>query len=58
MARRAPARLPGHAQFVPADITRDDLAPVLAGADVVMLLAWLIQPGRDEATTRAVNVEG
>lgn len=41
-----------------ADVARDDLVPHLRGADVVIHLAWLIQPGRDEATTRATNVEG
>jgi nucleoside-diphosphate-sugar epimerase len=35
-----------------------DLAPVLRGADAVIHLAWLIQPGRDESVTRAVNVTG
>lgn len=41
-----------------ADVARDDLAQVMRGADVVIHLAWLIQPGRDEATTRATNVDG
>jgi UDP-glucose 4-epimerase len=59
VARRAPAReLPGGARFQAADIARDDLAPIVAGADAVILLAWLIQPGRDESVTHAVNVRG
>ena len=41
-----------------ADVARDDLTPVLRGADVVIHLAWLIQPSRDERTTYAVNVAG
>ena len=36
----------------------DDLVPHFRGADVVIHLAWLIQPGRDEGTLRATNVEG
>ena len=41
-----------------ADIACDDLAPMLAGADVVIALAWLIQPSRDQATLQCVNVSG
>jgi nucleoside-diphosphate-sugar epimerase len=44
--------------FTGADITTSDLAPILRGADAVVHLAWLIQPGRDEATTFSVNVTG
>jgi UDP-glucose 4-epimerase len=40
------------------DIVADPLEPVLAGADVAVHLAWLIQPSRDRAQTRAVNVDG
>jgi nucleoside-diphosphate-sugar epimerase len=58
VARRAPGRPFSRARFVAADIVRDDLAPVFAGADAVVHLAWLIQPGRDESVTRAVNVTG
>jgi UDP-glucose 4-epimerase len=58
VARRAPrAPLPG-ASFVAADIRHDRLEPILRGADAVVHLAWLIQPGRDETVTRSVNVEG
>jgi UDP-glucose 4-epimerase len=57
------ARRPAHfgdarVRVVAADVARADLAPLLAGADAVVHLAWLIQPSRDEATLRAVNVEG
>lgn len=45
-------------RMVAADIVHADLAPVLAGADAVVHLAWLIQPSRDERTLHAVNVEG
>ncbi len=58
LARRDPQRALDSARFVRADITTADLARMFAGADAVVHLAWLIQPGRDEATTRRVNVEG
>jgi nucleoside-diphosphate-sugar epimerase len=58
VARRRPAQELPHASFVAADITCDDLVPILRGADAVIHLAWLIQPGRNERITRAVNVEG
>ncbi len=40
------------------DVVADPLEPVLAGADAVVHLAWLIQPSRDREQTRAVNVGG
>jgi len=40
------------------DIVADPLEPVLAGADAVVHLAWLIQPSRDRAQTHGVNVGG
>jgi nucleoside-diphosphate-sugar epimerase len=43
---------------VTADIVQADLVPVLRGADALVHLAWLIQPGRDESVTHAVNVTG
>jgi UDP-glucose 4-epimerase len=58
LARRDPGRDLGGAQFIRADVTADDLTRVFDGADAVVHLAWLIQPGRDEATTRRVNVFG
>jgi nucleoside-diphosphate-sugar epimerase len=58
VARRRPARSYPRTTFVAADIVRDDLEPIFAGADAVVHLAWLIQPGRDEAVTHAVNVTG
>ena len=39
-------------------MVRDDLVPLLRGAAAVIHLAWLIQPSRDRAATRAVNVGG
>ena len=58
LARRAPGRDLEGARFISADVTSDDLAALFAGADAVVHLAWLIQPGRDEALTRRVNVDG
>jgi UDP-glucose 4-epimerase len=40
------------------NIAADPLAPVVRGADVVVHLAWLIQPARDVRQCRAVNVIG
>src|SRR5579884_2569395 len=58
VARRPSSRRYPRTTFVAADITDADLAPIFAGADAVVHLAWLIQPGRDESITRAVNVTG
>jgi len=58
LARRRPQLDLPRTRWVEADITRDDLAAHFRGADCVVHLAWLIQPSRDRATTRAVNVEG
>jgi nucleoside-diphosphate-sugar epimerase len=58
VARRPLSRSYPRTRFESADITRTDLTPLFQGADVVVNLAWLIQPGRDEATTYRVNVLG
>src|SRR4051794_26462611 len=58
VTRRLPQRSFAKTSWQQADVTRDELAPLLAGADTVIPLAWLIQPSRDEALTRRVNVEG
>src|SRR5215218_2706848 len=58
VCRRVPkARFP-KVEWRSADIVRAPLRPLLDGADAVVHLAWLIQPGRDKATVRAVNVDG
>jgi UDP-glucose 4-epimerase len=59
VARRPPARW-SSAKTVwrSLDVAADRLEPVLAGADAVVHLAWLIQPSRDRAQTHAVNVGG
>src|SRR5436305_85112 len=58
VARRSPQRVPPRTRFVQADIVSSDLEPIFTGADAVVHLAWLIQPGRDESVTYAVNVRG
>jgi nucleoside-diphosphate-sugar epimerase len=39
-------------------VAKDELAGIFQGADAVVHLAWLIQPGRDESVTHSVNVIG
>jgi nucleoside-diphosphate-sugar epimerase len=58
VARRAPRQHFPRTTFVPADIAHSELVPIFRGADAVVHLAWLIQPGRNEAITRSVNVDG
>ncbi|PZS06928.1 MAG: NAD-dependent epimerase [Solirubrobacterales bacterium] len=58
IARRRPQRPFPRTTFVEADIVTSDLSELMRGADAVVHLAWLIQPGRDESVTHAVNVAG
>jgi nucleoside-diphosphate-sugar epimerase len=58
VARRLPAMNFPKTDWAAADITRDSLEPLFAGADAVVHLAWLIQPSRKLALTRATNVDG
>jgi nucleoside-diphosphate-sugar epimerase len=58
VARRMPSWTPLRTQWVTADVANDDLGPLFAGADVVIHLAWLIQPSRDRAALERVNVRG
>jgi len=58
VARRPATLADPRVRFHAADIARDDLAPLLRGIDAVVHLAWLIQPSREEAVTRATNVDG
>src|SRR3954451_2585095 len=58
IARRRPTLRLSKVTWLEADIAHADLTPHLKGADAVVHLAWLIQPSRDEAVTRRVNVEG
>jgi UDP-glucose 4-epimerase len=58
VARRQPAEgVPG-VRYVAADVVADDLSGAVAGADVVVHLAWLFQPTHDPLRTWEVNVHG
>jgi UDP-glucose 4-epimerase len=58
LARRIPQRSFAKTTWHAADVSRDELTRAFHGTDVVIHLAWLIQPSRDEGLTRRVNVEG
>lgn len=58
IARRRPSGAFAKTTWVQSDVSRDDLAPSMQGADAVVHLAWLIQPSRDEAKLRATNIDG
>src|SRR4051812_8810621 len=58
VARRMPAMSFPGVEWVAADIRSSDLEPIFTGADAVVHLAWAIQPSRDEAELRSVNVDG
>src|SRR4051795_3101923 len=58
VARRLPAGEAPKTTWAQADVSRDELEPLLRGADCVVHLAWLIQPSRDESVTYATNVKG
>jgi UDP-glucose 4-epimerase len=58
LARRLPAVSRPKTRWVRADIVSTPLEPIFEGADAVIHLAWLIQPSRDGAQLRAVNVLG
>jgi UDP-glucose 4-epimerase len=58
VARRLPVLRYPKTDWAQADVSSSELAPLFRGADVVIHLAWLIQPGRDPALLRATNVDG
>jgi UDP-glucose 4-epimerase len=59
VARRPPEDwAPAKTTWRALDISSDPLEPALRGAGAVVHLAWLIQPARDVAACRAVNVDG
>jgi UDP-glucose 4-epimerase len=58
VARRLPKTTFPGVEWVQADIRSSDLVPLFRGADAVVHLAWAIQPSRDQAELRSVNVEG
>jgi UDP-glucose 4-epimerase len=58
IARRVPAISIAKVEWTRADIATSDLQTLFRGADAVVHLAWLIQPSRDRARLRRVNVDG
>jgi nucleoside-diphosphate-sugar epimerase len=58
IARRRPGLEMAKTTWVTADVSASDLRPHFDGADAVIHLAWAIQPSRDGATLRRVNVDG
>jgi UDP-glucose 4-epimerase len=58
IARRLPRWQPPRTRWVAADVVTSPLEPLFDGAAAVIHLAWLIQPSRDPAALRAVNVDG
>ena len=58
VARRIPERSFPKTDWRQADIAHSPLRPLFQGADAVVHLAWLIQPGRDKQQLHEVNVEG
>jgi UDP-glucose 4-epimerase len=58
LARRVPRGEFPKTEWRAADISRSPLRPHFEGADAVVHLAWLIQPGRDRQRLHEVNVDG
>ncbi len=58
LARRPPRRPDPGVEWHQVDVASDDLVPLLRGADVVVHLAWLLQPTHRPAEMRRVNVLG
>jgi UDP-glucose 4-epimerase len=58
VARRVPEASFEKTEWARADVSRDELVPLLRGADCVVHLAWLIQPSRDPARMWLTNVHG
>ena len=58
LARRRPDLDVPKVEWVAADVSRDDLDGPITGADVVVHLAWLIQPSHRLDVLEATNVIG
>jgi UDP-glucose 4-epimerase len=58
LCRRMPGAGFPKTEWRAADVSSSVLEPLFEGADAVIHLAWLIQPGRDRRLTYAVNVQG
>jgi len=58
LARRLPDLPDPRVEWHALDVAEDDLLPVITGADVVVHLAWLLQPAHDPDEMRRVNLVG
>src|ERR1044072_2555322 len=58
VARRRPSWQPPKTTWIDADVLSSELPEAFDGADAVILLAWAIQPSRDEETLERINLEG
>src|SRR5918994_1284686 len=58
LARRIPKADFPKTEWRQADVAHSPLRPHFDGADAVVHLAWLIQPGRDKERLHEVNVDG
>jgi len=58
LARRLPDSPDPRVEWHALDVAEDDLLPVVTGADVVIHLAWLLQPAHDPDEMRRVNLVG
>lgn len=58
IARRRPEISVDKVTWHAADVARDDLSSLVTGAGCVVHLGWAIQPSRDVAKLRAINVGG
>jgi UDP-glucose 4-epimerase len=58
LCRRPPGARFDKVEWRAGDVASTPLRPLLAGADAVVHLAWMIQPARDQRLVRAVNVDG
>lgn len=58
LARRRPTWEAPKAEWRQADVVSADLRDLFEDADVVIHLAWAIQPSRDRRTLELVNLEG
>ncbi|MEA2419617.1 MAG: UDP-glucose 4-epimerase [Thermoleophilaceae bacterium] len=58
LCRRVPRASFAKVEWRAVDVANSPLRPHFDGADAVIHLAWLIQPARDQALVRSVNVDG
>ena len=58
IARRLPEARDPQVEWHALDVAEDDLLPAVTGADVVVHLAWLLQPAHDPDEMRRVNLQG